>query len=76
MHQTSFLSNSAYAGVYVTQVFVTSAYTFAYSGCRVCTCARVCAFCSLALGHKGARQGGEVELVYGEHLLLGMGDGT
>ena len=33
---------------------------------RVCTCARVCAVCSLALGNEGRG----VQLVYSEHLLM------
>ena len=35
---------------------------------RVCTCARVCSVCSLALGDEG----GGVQLVYAGHLLLGV----
>ena len=36
---------------------------------RVCTCARICAICSLALGDEG----GGVQLVYAGHLLLAWG---
>jgi len=37
--------------------------------CRVCTCARVCAVCSLAL----ADESGWVQLVYTRHFLLAWG---
>jgi len=39
---------------------------------RVCTCARVCAVCSFALGDEGG--GVSISLrVYAEHLSLGVG---
>ena len=42
---------------------------YVYIYCRVCTCARVCAVCSLALGDEGCG----FQQVYAGHLLLGVG---
>ena len=70
VHERGVLSISAYAGVYVSHVFLTSSYTFAYTLAAACAHAFVCTVCSSALGNEV----GEVELVYEEHHLLGVGD--
>jgi len=46
--------------------FDTSLHIWKNTHWRVCTCARVCAVCSLALGNEGRG----VQLVYSEHLLM------
>jgi len=67
MHQTGVLSTSACAGVYATEV---SVHVCGHTLHRECTCARVCAVCSIALGHEG----GGVQLVYAWHILLAWRD--
>jgi len=54
--------------VVYTGVFDISVHICKHTLCRVCTCARVCAVCSLSLGDKG----GGVQLVYAGHLLLAL----
>jgi len=50
----------------VTGVFDISLHIWKHPLRRSCTCARVCAVCSLMLGNEG----GGVQLVYAGHLLL------
>ena len=74
MHETGVLSTSACASMYlhaipalaVTSVFDISLHIWKHPLRRSCTCARVCAVCSLMLGDEG----GGVQLVYAGHLLL------
>jgi len=55
--------------MYVAQVSVdTSVHTCEHT-LRMCTCGHKCAVCSLAVGDEG----GGVQLVYTEHLLLVWG---
>ena len=59
--ETSDLGTSACGDVYVTQVFFDiSIHICEHTHCIVCTCARVCAVCSFALGDEV----GKVQLGY------------
>jgi len=70
VHYTSVLGVSAYTGVYVIQVFLDiSMHICEHTRCRLLKCALVCAICSSLLGVED----GEGQLVYGEHLSLGVG---
>jgi len=55
--------------VYATYVFDINVCVCNTIACSVCTCARVCTVFQFVLGDEG----GEVELVYEEHLLLDVG---
>ena len=66
VYWTGVLSTSAW---YVIQVFWHQHTYLRHNRCRLCTCARVCTICSLALGDE--REG--FQLVYAEHSSLGMG---
>jgi len=61
------LEHQCIRGMYAAQVSIdTSVYICKHTLRRVCTCACVCAFCSLAVGDEG----GGNQLVYSKHLLL------